>query len=52
MILSKYAICGSKKSTLVKKQEACGILSNFGLKAPLNKILLLDDILFWNCKNK
>ena len=46
MILSKCAICGSKKSRFIKKQEASGILSNLGLKTPLNKIPLLGDILF------
>ena len=46
MILSKYAICGSKNARFITKQEASGILSNLGLKAPLNKIPLLGDILF------
>ena len=32
MILSKYAICSSKKSKCIKKQEASGILSNLVLK--------------------
>ena len=32
MLLSKYAICGSKKSRFIKKQEASGIISNLGLK--------------------
>ena len=41
-----------RKSRFIKKQEACGILSKLGLKAPLNKILLLDDIFFWNHKNE
>ena len=45
MILSKCAICGSKKSRFIKKQEASGILSNLGLKTPLNKIPSLGDIL-------
>ena len=45
MILSKCAICGSKKSRFIKKQEASGILSNLGFKT-LNKIPLLGDILF------
>ena len=44
MILSKCAICGSKKSRFIKKQEASGILSNLGLKIPLNKVPLLGDI--------
>ena len=46
MILSKCAICGSKKSRFIKKQEASGISSNLSLKTPLNKIPLLGDILF------
>ena len=52
MILSKCAICSSKKSKFIKKQEASGILSNLGLKTPLNKIPLLGDILFYSCKNE
>ena len=46
MILSKCAICGSKKSKFVKNQEAKGILSSSGLKTPLSKIPLLDDVFF------
>ena len=40
------AICGSKKSKVIKQQEAKGLLSNLGLKTPLNKIPVLGDILF------
>ena len=47
MLLSKYAICGSKESKFIKKQEASGILSSLGLKTPLSKISLLGDIFFW-----
>ena len=46
MILSKCAICGSKKSKFIKEQQAKGLLSNLGLKTPLNKIPVLGDILF------
>ena len=46
MILSKCAICSSKKLRFTKKQEASEILSNLGLKTPLRKIPLLGDILF------
>ena len=46
MILSKCAICGSKKSKFIKKQEAKGILSSLGIKIPLSKIPLLSDVLF------
>ena len=45
MILSKCATCGRKKSRFIKKQEACGILGNLGLKTALNKIPLSGDIL-------
>ena len=31
MILSKCAICGSKKSKFIKNQEASGILSSLGI---------------------
>ena len=46
MILSKCALCGSKKSRFHKKQEASGLLINLGLKTPLYKIPLLGYILF------
>ena len=46
MILSKCAICGSKKSRFIKEQEAKGLLSNLGLKTPLSKIpRLLGEVL-------
>ena len=35
MILSKCAICGSKKLRFVKNQEAIGLLSNLGLTTAL-----------------
>ena len=46
MILSKCAICGSKKSKFIKKQEASGLLSKLGIKTPLSKIPILGDVLF------
>ena len=46
MILSKCAKCGNKKSRFIIKQETSGILSNLGLRTPLNKVPLLGDILF------
>ena len=42
---SKCSDCGNKKSRFIKKQEAEGLLSNLGIKTPLNKIRLLN-ILF------
>ena len=46
MVLSKCAICGSKKSRFFKNQEAKGLLSNLGVRTPLSKVSILDDILF------
>ena len=46
MILSKCAICGSKKSKFINKQDAKGLLSKLGIKTPLSKIAVLGDILF------
>ena len=44
-IQSNCAICGSRKSRLIKEQQAMGILSNLGIKTPLSKVPLLN-ILF------
>ena len=44
--LSKCAICGSKKSKFIKEQQAKGLLSNLGIRTPINKFPLLGDILF------
>ena len=46
MILSKCAICGSKKSRFIKNQEAKRLLSNLGIWTPLSKVPILGDILF------
>ena len=46
MILSKCAICNSKKSRFIKNQEAKGFLSKLGIKTPLSKIPILGDTLF------
>ena len=37
---SKCPVCGIKKSRFVEEQEAKGLLSNLGVKAPLSKIPL------------
>ena len=50
--LLKCAECGVKKSRSVKGQEAKGLLSNLGIKTPLNKIPLLEGILFCVYKNE
>ena len=46
MILSKCAICGSKKSKFINKQEANGSFSKLGINTPLSKVPILGDILF------
>ena len=46
MLLSKCAVCDSKKLKLLKEQEASGLLSTLGIKTPLKKIPLLGPLLF------
>ena len=46
MMLSKCAICGSKKSRFIKNQKAKGLLINLGITTPLSKVPILGDILF------
>ena len=40
----QYAVV--KKLRFIRNQEAKGLLSNLGLKAPLSNVPLLVDILF------
>ena len=47
MVLSKCAICGSKKWRFTKNQEAKGLLNNLGIKTTLSNVPVLSDILFW-----
>ena len=46
MLLSKCAVCDSKKSKFIKQQEASGSLNSLGIKVPLSKILLVGSLLF------
>ena len=46
MILSKCAICVSKKSRFIKIRAAKGLLSSLDLRTPLSKVPILGDILF------
>ena len=46
MMISKCAVCNSRKCKFIKKQEAKVLLSKLAIKTPLNKITLLGDILF------
>ena len=53
MILSKCAICSSKKSRFIKDQEAKGLLRNLGARTPLSKVPILGDFVLkcmLNCK--
>ena len=45
MIQSNCAVWDSKKSRFIKEHQAMGLLSNLGIKTPLNKVPLLN-ILF------
>ena len=44
MLLSKCAMCDSKKTKFIKQQEASRFLSSLGIKAPLNEIPLLGSL--------
>ena len=46
MLVSKCAVCDSKKSKFFKQQEASGSLSSLGIKIFLNKIPLFGPFLF------
>ena len=46
MILSKCAICNSKKSKFINKQEAKGLLGKLGIRTPFSKLPILGDVLF------
>ena len=48
MLLSKSAVCDTKKSKFIKQQEASGLLSSLGIKIPLRKIPL--EVLFFVLK--
>ena len=46
LILSKCAICKSKKSAFPNKQQAKKLLSNLGINIPSNKVSILGEVLF------
>ena len=46
MLLSKCAVCDSKKSKFIKQKDASGLLSSLGIKTPLNKTPLVGPLLF------
>ena len=45
-LLSKCAVCDSKKLKFIKEQEASGFLNSLGITAPLSKITLLGPLFF------
>ena len=46
MVLSKCAVCDSKKSRFIKNQKAKRLLNNLGVRTPLSKAPVLGNILF------
>ena len=44
-ISSKCVVCDSKKSKFFKQQKASGLLPRLEIKTPLNKVLLLGNLL-------
>ena len=46
MILSKCAVCNTKKSKFIKEQEARALSCSLVIKTPLSKILLVGPPLF------
>ena len=46
ILLSKCAVGDDKKWNFVKEREAAGLTNNLAIKAPLDKIPLLDPLLF------
>ena len=46
ILLSKCAVRDDKKWNFVKEREAFGLTNNLAIKAPLDKIPLLDPLLF------
>ena len=45
MLLSNCVVCNSKKSKLLKQQEASGLLCSLGIKTPFSKIPLVGLLL-------
>ena len=46
MLLSKCAVCDSKKLRFIKEQEASGLLSSLVIKKHLSKFLLVGPLCF------
>ena len=50
ILFSKCAMCGSKTSRFIKKQEASGLLSSLGIRTPLIQVTVLGSILLLSYK--
>ena len=46
MLLSKCAVCDSKKSKFIKQQETSRLLRSLGIQTHLSKIPLVGPLLF------
>ena len=46
LLLSKCAVCDSKKSEFINEQEASRLLSSLGIKTTFSKIHLIGSLLF------
>ena len=46
MLLSKCAVCDSKKMKFIKEQQASGLLSSLEIKTHLSKVYLVGPLLF------
>ena len=47
MLLSKCAVCDSKKMKFIKEQQASGLLSSLEIKTHLSKVSSVGPLLFW-----
>ena len=50
ILLSKCSVSSSKKSKFLKEQEARGLLSSLGIRAPLSQIPFVGPVLFNSIK--
>ena len=48
MLTSNSAVCGQKKSRLVKSQEKTGLLSKLGIRTPFSYFSLIGDVFYKN----
>ena len=46
ILLSKCAVCDSKKPKFIKEQQTSGLLNSLGIKTFLSKIPLVGPLLF------